>query len=291
MLAISIIRVKVYTSNDINIVNTNNLNVVDADACIFMNCSNFEILYQKNINQALLPASITKILTCLTVLDFFNIEEYVLITKEMINCEGSKIYLEVNDFIKVEDLLYGLMLNSGNDAAKALSLSLTNNEQDFIYLMNKLAKKVNMSNSIFNNPSGLDDENENYTTALDMAKLVTYGIKNKKFLEIISTKNKIVKLENHTLYYHHKHKLVQTYDYVIGGKTGYTKKAGRTLVTLYQYKDEYYVVVTFNCPNDWQVHQYFYNSLFTKNKRFTSYFDEISVIKPFSERLKGKKDD
>lgn len=293
MLAICIVRVKTTLTNDENITNAFNYENFDvnAKACIFMNCDTSEIIYQKNINQPLLPASITKILTCLTVLENINIDEYILITDEMINTIGSKIYLMKGDFVKIEDLLYGLMLNSGNDAAKALSLSLSNNEQDFIYLMNKLAKKVGMNNSIFNNPSGLDDETENYTTAYDMAKLVCYGINNNTFLKIINTKNKIVNLENHNLYFHHKHKLVQNYDYVIGGKTGYTEKAGRTLVTIYEYNNQKYVCVTFDCSNDWKIHQCFYNSLFTKNNNFATYFDNLTSIKPFLQRLKGKKDD
>lgn len=293
MFITCIVRVKTTLGNTektTDVINYTKLDI-NAKACIFMNCDTSEIIYQKNINQPLLPASITKILTCLTVLENINIDNYILINDEMVNTVGSKIYLMKGDYVKVEDLLYGLMLNSGNDAAKALALSLTNEMQDFVYLMNKLAKKIGMVNSSFNNPSGLDDENENYTTAYDMAKLVCYGIKNETFLKIISTKSKIVTLENHSLYFHHKHKLVQTYDYVIGGKTGYTKNAGRTLVTIYEYENQKYVVVTFDCNNDWKIHQYFYNSLFTKNNAFVTYFDSLASILPVSQRLKGKKDD
>lgn len=293
MLAVCIVRVKTTLSEIDKVTSTFNYTKfdVDAKACIFMNCDTSEILYQKNMNQPLLPASITKLVTCLTVLENINIENYILITDEMVNTVGSKIYLMKGDYVKIEDLLYGLMLNSGNDAAKALALSLTNNEIDFIHLMNKLAKKVGMTNSNFNNPSGLDDENANYTTAYDMAKLVSYGINNKSFIKIIGTKSKIVKLENHNLYFHHKHKLVQNYDYVIGGKTGYTKNAGRTLVTIYEYENQKYVVVTLDCNNDWKIHQYFYNSLFTKNNSFNTYFEILTYLLPSPQRLKGKKDD
>lgn len=263
---------------------------VDAESCIVMNDKN-EILYSKNIHNKLLPASITKILTCITAIENIPLDNYVYITYDMVNTIGSKIYLQVGDYIKLEDLLYGLMLSSGNDAANAIALSYSNNMSDFIYLMNKLANKIGMTNSTFNNPSGLDSINSNYTTAYDMALLTNYALKNEAFCKIFGAKNHIANINDRKLYFRHKHRLIHTLDEFIGGKTGYTEKAGRTLVSSFEIDDEIYTVVTFNSHNDWQIHANFKESIKSKKNYNSSKTYNLSLLKPFSERLRGKKDD
>lgn len=235
---------------------------IDAESCIVMN-SNNEIIYAKNEHKKLLPASITKILTCILAIELFPLDSYIYVTYDMINTIGSKIYLKVGDFIKVEDLLYGLMLSSGNDAARVLELSLTNNSYDFVYLMNKLCKKIGMKNSYFNNASGLDNETTNYTTAYDMAILTNYAIKNKDFCKIFGAKKHTCKLEDRELYFRHKHRLVHSVKNILGGKTGYTERAGRTLVTSFYSDNDTLTVVTFNSHNDWQIHTKFNDLYFS----------------------------
>ena len=252
---------------------------IDAESCVVLNNNN-EIIYAKNEHKRLLPASITKILTCIVALETFPLDHYIYVTYDMINTIGSKIYLKVGDFIKVEDILYGLMLSSGNDAAKVLELSLTNNSNDFIYLMNKMCKKIGMKNSLFSNASGLDNETTNYTTAYDMALLTNYAIKIKDFCEIFGAKKYTCKLEDRELYFRHKHRLVHSIDNVLGGKTGYTELAGRTLVTSFYSDEDLLTVVTFNSHNDWQIHSKFnelyFGDFLSKSRNLT----KMPVINP-----------
>lgn len=295
IILLTIIRVKLKNDTYIEVYNKNiNFNV-DAESCVVMDANNNEILYQNNPHKKLLPASITKILTCITALELYPIDDYVYIDYDMINTIGSRIYLKIGDYIKVEDLLYGLMLNSGNDAAKALALHYSKIEEDFIKQMNKLAKKIGMVNSVFKNSSGLDNETSNITTAYDMAILTSYSLNNDNFIKFFGTKKYYTKLDDRTLYYHHKHRLVQNYDFVLGGKTGYTERAGRTLVTVFEEGDKKIIVVTFNSHNDWQIHLNFgRHFLYGKNDDFIDTISNIvmfKLCKPFCERLKVVKDD
>ncbi len=256
---------------------------VSAKSYIVMDKITGRVLYGNNINKRILPASTTKILTCLTVINNFNIEEYIKITFDMINVEGSKIYLEEDDVISVRDLLYGLMLNSGNDASMALAIGLSGSIDNFVYLMNEECKRIGMYNSSFENPSGLDETTMNYVTAYDMALLMKDALRNEIFRKITSTKEYVAKLPTgRKLYFSNKHKLVKINDYVTGGKTGYTKKAGRTLITSYK-KDAFEIIVcTFNCPNDWEIH----DSLF--NKTIKNY-NQIKLVNPYDLYKKTNK--
>lgn len=241
------------------------LEYIDAKSYIVLDVKSKRILDGKNIDSLVLPASTTKILTCLTVLNNFNLDEYITITKEMINVEGSKIYLKEKDVISVENLLYGLMLNSGNDASLALAIGLTGSVDNFVKLMNDECKIIGMTNSTFENPNGLDTFNKNYTTAYDMAILMANALKNESFRKITSCKEKTVKLESgNNLYFNNKHKLIHTNDLTTGGKTGYTKKAGRTLVTSFKQDDFEIVVCTFDASNDWEIHKDLANKVFNK---------------------------
>ena len=250
-----------------------------------------EIIYAKNEHKKLLPASITKILTCLTSLKLYPLDHYVYITNDMVNTIGSKIYLKEGDFIKIEDLLYGLMLSSGNDASKALELALSNNSTDFIYYMNKFAKEIGMKNSYFHNSSGLDNNSLNYTTSYDMALLTNYAIKYNSFVKIYGAKKHTARLTDRMLYFRHKHRLVYNIPNILGGKTGYTEKAGRTLVTTFDYGTDTLTVVTFNSHNDWKIHEYFNeyyktNFLPNSNEKYKN-----SLIKASYKRLRSEIDD
>lgn len=214
------------------------------------------ILYQINMHQKMLPASLTKVLTAILAINLYQLNDYVIITKEMTNIEGSRVYLEEGDVISVEDLLYGLMLCSGNDCAMALALHYSGNINDFIVLMNEMSTKIGMTNSNFNNPHGLDEETTNYTTAYDLGLLFSYAMKNETFRTITKTKKYQKKIYSEKqIYYRNKHRLIHTLPSVIGGKTGYTKKAKRTLITCFNYDDYEFVIVTLNAVNDWNIHQ------------------------------------
>lgn len=253
--------------------------VVDAKSYIVMDQISGRVLEGGNINKRILPASTTKILTCLTTLNYFDINSYLVITKEMIDIDGSKIYLEVGDIIRVKDLLYGLMLNSGNDAGRALAIGLAGSVDNFVYLMNEECKRIGMVNSTFENPTGLDENSKNYTTAYDMALLMKDALNNQTFRQITKTKEYQAKLLNDKkLYFSNKHKLVHTNDYVTGGKTGYTKQAGRTLITSYRQKDFEIVVATFDCSNDWIIHNELAKSTFNSFVQ-TNLVNKFEVIK------------
>ena len=241
--------------------------VIYADGYILMEASSKRVLEGKNIDKRYLTASICKVLTGIIVIENCNIDDYVLVTKEAISQEGSKIYLSLNDMITVRDLLYGLLLRSGNDCAYLLANYTCGSEKTFAMLMNKYAKEIGMKNSTFSNPSGLDSDSLNYSTPYDMALLMSYAMKNNVFRSIVSSKNYFTETtDKQKLYFYNKHKLVQRYEYVIGGKTGYTEKSGRTLIT-YASKDSMELVcVTFKSGNDWNEHISLLNNGFNEYK-------------------------
>lgn len=239
-----------------NLVSNNSLSNNWAESMIVMDMRTKRVLNHYQEHKKMLPASITKILTCITCIEHYNLDEIVVVGDEVLDVEGSSIYLKVGDVITVRDLLYGLMLCSGNDAAKLLAFHLNQNVDDFVYLMNETAKKIGMTDSHFENPSGLNSVSRNTTTAYDMAILMSYAMQNETFRTITKTKTyKANLISNKTMYFRNKHRLIQENDTVIGGKTGYTKEAKRTLVTCFKKDDFEIVVVTLNCGSDWEFHR------------------------------------
>lgn len=223
---------------------------------IVMNMDDNMVLYEKNSHERLLPASITKIMTCIVALENGKLDNYYLVTNDVSLVTGSSIYLKCGEKIKLIDVIYGMMLRSGNDAAYFVSKCVSNTQSDFVYLMNSKAKELNMHNTFFKNPTGLDEEDENYSSAYDMAILMSYAMKNKVFRKIVSCKQYNCNYESgNNLSFTNKHKLVLNNEYVTGGKTGYTKKAKRTLVTTFQKNDINIVTVTFDCSDDWSLHE------------------------------------
>lgn len=228
---------------------------VDAASAILMEKDSERILYEKNIHNRYLTASIAKIMTAIVAIENGDLDDYCKVDGETIKQIGSSIYLKLDDEVKLIDLVYGLLLRSGNDAAYLIAVSVGEDYDDFIELMNETAKKIGMKNSSFANPSGLDDKNANYSTAYDMALLMAYALENETFRKITSSRNHASKTKDGDfLYFVNKHKLVQNKDFVTGGKTGYTTNAKRTLVTSALKNNMELIVVTFNCGNDWNAH-------------------------------------
>ena len=228
----------------------------NSNSCILMDIDHNRILYENNIYERQLTASIAKIMTCIVAIENGNLDKLCTVTEETTRQVGSSIYLQLNDKISLIDLLYGLMLRSGNDAAYLISINICNSVDEFVSLMNKTAKKINMNNTSFENPSGLDENSKNYSTAYDMAILMAYAMKNETFRKITSTKNHTVRTHNNNLLtFKNKHKLIQGNQYCISGKTGYTESAKRTLVSCFSKNNINIVVVTFNCGNDWSLHE------------------------------------
>ncbi|MBQ9124580.1 MAG: D-alanyl-D-alanine carboxypeptidase, partial [Acholeplasmatales bacterium] len=227
-------------------------------AYIVLEASTLRILDGNNIDKQLLVASTGKILTAITVIENYDLNEVITISNADENAVGSSIYLKENEKITRRDLLYALMLRSANDAASALS---NNNSDEFIELMNETAKKIGMKNSIFTNASGLDEKEYNLSTAYDMALLSAYAAKNETFKAISSSHTHTCSTDIRRYTFINKHKLVNKEDEFLWGKTGYTKKAHRILVSNYVKDDMDIIIVTINNSDDWSFHKEAVNSL------------------------------
>lgn len=230
---------------------------VSAKSAILMEQDSGRILYEKDAYEKRKIASITKIMTAIIAIESGKLKEKVKIKKKHTNIEGSSIYLEKGETITLEDLVYGLMLRSGNDAAVAIADHVGGSVEGFVFLMNEKAKQLGMEDTHFANPHGLDDSDNHYSTAYDMAILTQYAMKNKTFQKIFGTKfyKSNSMNEEKVRYWKNKHKLVTSmYKYATGGKTGYTKKARRTLVTTAEKKGMSLIAVTLDAPNDWNDH-------------------------------------
>lgn len=220
------------------------------------------VINGNNINERALIASTTKILTAIITIENTDIMSTVEVLKEDTLIEGSKVYLRENEHFTVLDILHGLMLRSGNDCANLLARTHHSGYQNFISLMNKKCQELGMSNSIFKNPSGLDSQDENYSTAYDMALLMSYAIKNEYFKEISSKHSYTAKsIEGTSYFWANKDKSVLSDERFICGKTGYTKASGRILVNYAKAYSRDVIIVTINDSNDWINHKTYLNSL------------------------------
>lgn len=235
---------------------------------IVMDADSNRVLYGINESEERLIASTTKIMTAMVVINNSNINDIVTISPNVLKSYGSGIYVEVGEKISVENLLYGLMLRSGNDAALALAEYVAGSEEGFAILMNELAASIGMKNTNFINASGLENNKGigNTSTAYDMALLMSYAMTNETFRTITQTKRKVVKTNFKTYDWYNKNKLLTNYKYTTGGKTGYTEKAYRTLVTSATKDNKNLVVVTLNETDDFKKHQNLYEEHFKKYK-------------------------
>lgn len=223
-----------------------------AAAAVLMDARSGEILYEYNAHAPRLIASTTKILTALTAIQHYDLGETVTVPREATLIEGSSMYLKAGEELTVEELLCGLLLASGNDAAEVLALHCGSRER-FVRWMNELAEEIGMSESSFENPSGLDGE-AHLASALDMAKLAACAMEDPTFARIVSTWE--MRVGERTLTNHNK--LLRQVEGCIGLKTGYTKAAGRTLVSAAERDGVRLVAVTLHDGNDWADHAALY---------------------------------
>lgn len=236
----------------------------NAKSAILMDMDSKRILYAKDIHYTQSVASISKIMTAIIVIENSNINKKIVVGDEILKAYGSGIYIQKGEKIKIKDLLYGLMLRSGNDAAVTLATSTSKTEKNFVKLMNEKAKELKMENTIFNNSSGLDEKEYkgNFSSAYDMALLMSYAMQNKDFKKIVKTKVYTLKTNKNTYKWINKNKLLKMYKYANGGKTGYTKKAKRTLVTTASKNNLNLVVVTINDGSDFEDHKNLFEEAF-----------------------------
>lgn len=235
-----------------------------------------EFLYEKNAGERLPMASTTKIMTSLLALESAAASnKTVTVTKEMY-AEGSSMYLKAGDQLKLSDLAAGMMMVSGNDAANAAALTVGKTYENFANLMNTRAKQIGMNDTHFVTPSGLDDE-EHYSTAHDMALLLDCANQNDTFAKISSQKSmkvSFIKPEDQSYTYGNHNRLLSLYEYCTGGKTGFTKTAGRCLVTSAEKDGIKLIAVTLNAPDDWNDHMNLYNYGFSQLTRVS--FDDTA---------------
>lgn len=230
---------------------------VSARNAILMEQETGRILFEKNAHEKRRIASITKIMTAILAIESGKLGEMVQVSDRAEGTEGSSLYLKKNEKMKLEDLVYGLMLRSGNDAAIAIAEHVGGSVEGFVFLMNQKAEEIGMKNSNFDNPHGLDDSNTHYSTAYDMALLTRYAMENSTYREISGTEvhrapNPTEKWER---VWRNKNRLVTgLYEHSTGGKTGYTKLAKRTLVSTATKEDMNLIAVTLNAPSDWNDH-------------------------------------
>ena len=228
---------------------------VSATSAILMDMDSNRVLYEKNIHNQRSVSSISKIMTAILAIESDKLDDVVVVGNEIDDSYGSGIYIQKGEKLTLRDLVYGLMLRSGNDAALAIANYVGGSTDKFVELMNKKAKELGMKNTKFNNPSGLDINGGNLSTAHDMALLTSYAMKCDEYKKITSTKKYTIKTNKNTYIWKNKNKLLNLYKYTTGGKTGFTEIAKRTLVSTATKSNINLVVVTLNDGNDWQDHQ------------------------------------
>lgn len=221
-----------------------------AASAILVDVESGRTLYEQNADARMLIASTTKILTALVAIRNGNLSDVVTVTPEAAGTEGSSMYLKAGEKLTLETLLYGLLLCSGNDAAVAIASHIGGSQEGFARMMNETAREIGMENSSFANPNGLDHE-QHYSTARDMARLACAAVENETLVRIASTRS--VTTGGRTMTNHNK--LLGYVDGCIGLKTGYTRAAGRTLVSCAERNGQRLVAVTLQDGNDWADHQ------------------------------------
>jgi len=235
---------------------------VSARSFVLMDAGTRTILAESNADTQMLVASTTKILTAaLVIVHTDDLDEVVTIMPEAVGIEGSSMYLRAGEEVSVRDLLYGLMLASGNDAATALAYHVAGGIPEFAALMNEKAVELGMTQSHFSNPHGLDAE-DHYSTARDMALLTAWAMETPDFVEIASTRQ--MQAAGRSLVNHNK--LLWRYEGALGVKTGFTKASGRSLVSAAERDGTMLICVTLSAPDDWDDHAALYDWGFARYK-------------------------
>lgn len=223
---------------------------ISAQTAIMVEANSGEVLYEKNADEKAYPASITKIMTALLAVENGDLDKKGKVSKNAAGVEGSSIYLEAGEKIPLRDLVYGLMLRSGNDAAVAIAEAIGGSKNNFVIMMNRKARELGAYNTHFANPNGLHDP-DHYTTARDMALISMAAMKNTEFKKVAGTKSWVAdRGEGKYNYFYNKNKVVYQYEGGNGIKIGYTKAAGRTLVASSERNGMELICVVMNAP-DW----------------------------------------
>lgn len=226
---------------------------------VVMDGDSGRILYGKNEDERKLIASTTKIMTAIVTLENSNIKTNLIVGDEVLKVNGSMIYSKPGEKYTIEDLLYGLMLRSGNDAAMTIAYNVFGYNR-FIQEMNTKAMILGMTNTTYENPHGLNDDTYNYSTAKDLSKLMKYAIQNEQFLKITRTN----KYSN----WYNKNELLNNYKYLISGKTGYTKKSGQVYVSAATKNNKTLIISSIDENNKYELHKKLYEKYFDEYKKY-----------------------
>ncbi len=257
---------------------------MSAEAAVVINGDTNEIIFSHNKDKRLPMASTTKIMTALLLCEMCDdLSQTIVTTREMVTVEGSSMGLLAGDTVSYRDLLYGLMLASGNDAANTVAIAMSGSVERFVDRMNIRAQELGLCDTHFDTPSGLDGPTH-YTTAYELALLSSYAMQNEEFSRAASSESAALfygnppyrrSLSNHN-------RLLKSYSDVIGVKTGYTKKAGRCLVSAAKKDGKYVITVTLNDKNDWADHRALIDFAFSNIKIHTVRVEENGVSVPLS---------
>ena len=251
---------------------------ISAAAAIVMDAESGEILYEKNIHTIRSMASTTKIMTALIACESGGLDSIVSITAEMVNTIGTSVGLRAGDKISLYDLIVGMLLASGNDAANSVAIYLGGSIEGFAAMMNERAREIGMQDTLFVTPSGLD-EGDHHSCAYDMAILAAEALKNEVFANICKEQKLDITINDKKLTLYNHNKLLYQIDGCIGLKTGYTDKAGRCLVSAVKKESGTMICVTLGAPDDWNDHKTLYASCEKKyNQETVNKTVDINVV-------------
>ncbi len=251
---------------------------ISAQSAIVIDARTGRVLYEHNANNKMPMASTTKIMTALLAIQNNNLNDLVKVKPESTNIEGSSIYLKEGEVIKLKDLLYGLMLCSGNDAACAIAQHVGGNVEQFAQMMNNKVTELGLNDTNFMNPHGLNNQNH-FTTAYDLAMISKEAMQHNTFKNVVGTKLWIAQREGDRYkYFYNKNKVISQYEYGTGIKIGYTKRSGRCLVASSKKGELELICVVLNAPNWFNDSYRLMDYVFNKYKP-TKIIDENQIFK------------
>ncbi len=250
---------------------------LSAKSAVLLDGNSKEILFEKNAGERMPMASTTKIMTALVVLDRCSLSDTFKVSEKAVGTEGSSAYLQKGEELSFEAALYALLLQSANDVANALAYEIAGSLEAFAALMNEKAKKLGLSDTQFQNPSGLSAEGH-YTTARDLALLGAVCLENEDFYKIASTKTATVKIgENDRTFVNHN-KLLSIYEGAVGIKTGFTKESGRCLVGAAERNGVRLITVTLKASSDWADHKAMLDFGFSLYREYKLFSDSTFTV-------------
>ena len=225
---------------------------VDAQAAVLMVTGTKQVLFEKNSQKIMYPASTTKITTLITALENGDLNSIVTVSPSAAAVEGSSLELNAGDRLVLRNALYGMMLVSGNDAAEAIAAQVAGSVPAFVDMMNRKVEAIGATNTNYSNPHGLPDPFNHYTTAYDLALITNYALKNPTFAKIVSTRSYRVDFLNRpSIYVTNTNKLLKTYPGATGVKTGYTNDAGECLVAAAKRGNVQLIAVILHSEDRW----------------------------------------